>query len=236
MHVESQKLDVAVAFHVSPSLNPKQLNKVFVAFLENLFTSSELDSGQVKVSLGFFNKNFKILGDLNKYKNKADYAAATGKLPRNVRAPQVNGGVALKNIGRKIFNKKFGDRPDADNVVLIVTDAKVNVKAPLFLKEAQKLHKAGVKIVTVGLEGADMDELRTVASPGDANVLMTRTYDDLTPLAQTIKTAVFTREFAARFSVLQLVSSTLTDFDFLQLVVTLLYACKKCGSFYQVTH
>lgn len=199
-NIESRKLDVTVAFHTSPSLNPKQLNKVFVPFLESLFTAAEMDGGQVKVALGFFNKNYAILGNLEKYKNKADYVKAVGKLPKNVRAPQINGGVALKKTGRKIFNKKFGDRPDADNVLLIITDGKVNVKPPLFLKEAQKLHKAGVKIVTVGMEGADMDELKAVSSPGDANVIMTRTYDDLAaaPLTETIRDAVFTREFTAR--------------------------------------
>ncbi|KAK7502425.1 hypothetical protein BaRGS_00006378, partial [Batillaria attramentaria] len=197
--LETQKLDVAVAFHVTNNVKLKDVNKRFKPFLENLFETNEIDSGQLIVSLGFFNKNYKLLGNLNKYKTKADYAAGVAKLPKNIRGKKANGGIAMKKIRTKVFKKKLGDRPDAANVVILITDSKTNIKPKTFQEEAETLRDTGAKIVTLGIGKADADELKSVASkPTTDNTIMVASFDDLqkTAVVDLIRTAMFihTRE------------------------------------------
>lgn len=194
---ESVKLDVAVVFHTSNTVSLKDVNKALKPFLVNLFKDTEMDSGQLQVSLGYFSKNYKVLGNLQKYKSKAAYADAVLKLPRNIRGKKSNGAVALKKIGRQLFKKKKGDRPDASNVVILLTDGKTNVKPADFPKEAETLRENGVKIVTVGVDKADENELKSVATQGQ-NTFMARTYDDLAndELTEQLRDAMFTRKLA----------------------------------------
>lgn len=189
-------MDVALVFHTSTRVKLKDVNKALKPFLENFFKDSEIDSGQVRVSLGYFNKNFKLLGNLLKYKTKADYAAAVQKLPKNIRGKANNGGVALKRVRTSVFKKKLGDRPDAGNVVVLITDDKTNIKPELFVEEAENLRDAGVKIVTLGIANAKEDELRAVATKGD-NTFMVPGYDDLATasLTERLRTAMYIRKF-----------------------------------------
>ena len=192
----TRKLDVAVVFHTSTRVKLKEVNKVFKPFLENLFKDSEIDSGQVRVSLGYFNKNCKLLGNLLKYKTKADYAATVMKLPKSIRGNAINGGAALKKVRTSVFKKKLGDRPDAGNVVVLITDDKTNVKPALFTEEAENLRDAGVKIVTLGIANAKEDELKAVATKGD-NTFMVPGYGDLATatLTERLRTAMYIRKF-----------------------------------------
>ena len=191
-------MDVAVIFHASTRVKLKEVNKIFKPFLENLFKDSEIDSGQVRVSLGYFNKNFKLSGNLLKYKTKADYADAVLKLPNGIRGKAINGGVALKKVRTKVFKKKFGDRPDAANVIVLITDEKTNLKPASFAEEAETLRDSGVKIVTLGIANAKEDELKAVSSKG-GNTFMIAGYDGLATasLTEQLRTAMYIRKFLA---------------------------------------
>ena len=193
----SRKLDVAVVFHASTTVKVKVLNTLLKPFLTNLFLDSEMDDGQVRVSLGYFSKNFKLLGNLLKYKNKAEYTAAVQKLPKNVRGKQSNGGKTMKQIRTKVFKKKLGDRPGAGNVVLLITDDETNVKPQLFAEHAETLRDFGVKIVSLGIGKASEKELQAVATPG-RNTFTAAGYDDLAKetLIEELRTAMFTRELS----------------------------------------
>ena len=195
--VSSSKLDVAVAFHTSNRVKPKVFKQIYQPFLISLFTDEELNSGRLKVSLGYFTNNFKIVGNLDAYKNKADYTAGVNKLPKTARAAKANGGNAFKKISKKVFNKKFGDRKDATNVVLLITDDVSNVKPATFVEEAASLRETGAKIITVGLDKASSDELKVAATPGNKNVIMVNDYTDLSgeTLIQNIRTALYIRKF-----------------------------------------
>lgn len=185
-------------FHVSNSVKLKDVNKLFKPFLENLFETNEIDSGQLKVSLSFFNKNHKLLGNLKKYATKAAYAAAIAKLPKQIRGKKASGGVAMKKTRTKVFKKKFGDRRDAANVVILITDSKTNILPKKFAEEAQSLQEAGVKIVTLGIGKADINELKSVASkPSSENNIMVASYNDLQKpaIVDMIRTAMFIRKW-----------------------------------------
>lgn len=195
---ETRKLDVAVVFHMSKNVDPKNVNKVFKPFLEKLFEASEIDSGQIRVSLSYFTKNHKLLGNLLKFRRKADYTEAVNKLTPAVRSDKANGGAAMQKLRAKVFTEQLGDRPDASNVVLLITDENINIRPKKFVEEAHALKDTGVKVVTLGLEKADREELLAVSSePPSENALMVTGYQDLQKEAvvELIRTAMFMRKF-----------------------------------------
>ncbi|KAK0067182.1 collagen alpha-3(VI) chain-like isoform X4, partial [Biomphalaria pfeifferi] len=66
-------------------------------------------------------------------------------------------------VQSKFFTKNL-DRPDAENIVILITDAKNSDQSENMVKEAEELRKRGFKIITVGIRGADVNELKGVAS------------------------------------------------------------------------
>lgn len=187
-------MDVAVLFHVSKKADIKDINRSLKPFLKNLFETSEVNNGQIRVSLSYFSKNHKIVGNFLKFTSKEQYDIAVDKLPKNVRGKQADGGQALKMIRGKVFKHNVGDRPDADNVVLVITDEKTNVKPKVFIEEARGLRQSGVNIVTVGIGKADKVELTSVAT--DNNTVLVASYDDLKngSLVDQLRTAIFSRK------------------------------------------
>ncbi|CAC5417435.1 unnamed protein product [Mytilus coruscus] len=82
-----------------------------------------------------------------------------------------NTAAGIKMVRRSVFNPSRGDRPDAQNFLIIITDGVSNVKAENTIPEAQKAKEEGVHVITIGVGSFDSAELRAMASePTDNNM------------------------------------------------------------------
>ena len=169
-----------MVFHASIATSLLQLNNALKPFLLRLFTDQEINDGQVRVALAYFNKKLKVLGDLNQLTTKAAYSDAVQKIPNNVRSRQARGAAALKKIGSRVFRARSGDRPGADNVLVLITDDTADrQQQAALLREAEKLRDSGVKVMAVGVGAAAREnELRSLTSEG-RDTLMVAGYEGL---------------------------------------------------------
>uniref|UniRef100_A0A2C9JVB5 VWFA domain-containing protein n=1 Tax=Biomphalaria glabrata TaxID=6526 RepID=A0A2C9JVB5_BIOGL len=108
-------------------------------------------------------KKGRNLVDFNKSKTKNGVFSAIDKIDLKYRAAASNAGAALNEVQSKFFTKNL-DRPEAENIVILITDAKNSDQSENMVKEADELRKSGFKIITVGIRGADANELKGVAS------------------------------------------------------------------------
>jgi collagen type VI alpha len=72
--------------------------------------------------------------------------------------------MALKWIASHSFSKSAGDRNNAANIVIVMTDGKSR-NSSLTKQEANRLHRAGIKVFAIGIGNKIFkDELKNIAS------------------------------------------------------------------------
>ncbi|KAK6961153.1 collagen alpha-3(VI) chain-like isoform X4, partial [Biomphalaria glabrata] len=154
--------DVAIVYHLSNAAKPNDINS-FKTFLKSILEKASIDNGNVRVALMNYAKKGRNLVDFNKSKTKNGVFSAIDNIDLKYRAAASNAGAALNEVQSKFFTKNL-DRPDAENIVILITDAKNSDQSENMVKEADELRKSGFKIITVGIRGADANELKGVAS------------------------------------------------------------------------
>ncbi|KAH9489249.1 hypothetical protein Btru_042187 [Bulinus truncatus] len=174
------KADIAIVYHLSNAIKPPEI-KNFVQFLKSLLEKANIDTGDVKIAFMNYAKRGRHQFEFTKLKSKADVFTYLDKIGPGYRAAASNAGVALKEVQTKLFTKKAGERPDAPNVILLITDIKNSEQTELMLQVAEELKtKDAVKIITVGMKAADASELKTVASqPQEKNAFFAQSYDSV---------------------------------------------------------
>ena len=71
----------------------------------------------------------------------------------------------LHVVNHVVFQPENGDRPDADNFVILITCGPSTAKPRSTALYARKVKYKGVKIFAVGITKFDMGEINTIASP-----------------------------------------------------------------------
>ena len=189
---------MAVLFHVQSGTKVGDIERSLKPFLKNLFRYADIDGGNVRVSLSYFRKNPTLMFNLQKHRTRAAYSKGVDKISRRVRGKRNDAGAALEEVRTTIFDESRGDRRDAPNAVILITDNKANINPRKLQTEAQVLKSAGVRLITVGVGKADRAELRSAASePGVENSFYFSNYNSLRNDASAA--AVRSRIYACKF-------------------------------------
>ena len=114
-------------------------------FVNNLLRPLHIGANADRIGFVTYNTQAKIVFGLDKYKTLAEVASAVKKTTFSEGITAT--GDALKLAGTGVLNAA---RKGVPRVVFLVTDGKTNFGADP-VKEADKLKKAGVKIITVGI-------------------------------------------------------------------------------------
>uniref|UniRef100_A0A0B7ART5 Collagen alpha-3(VI) chain n=2 Tax=Arion vulgaris TaxID=1028688 RepID=A0A0B7ART5_9EUPU len=176
----SNKADIVIAYHFSHTMKIPDIDKYFVPFVATILEKASIDNGDVRVALVTYGRKARVLFNLSKFKTSADVFKEIKKIDKKDRVKKSSGGDALKEIRTNIFTAKGGNRQDVPNIIILITDDKNSDDQPLFLEEAQLLKAAGVKIVAVGVDSANIAELRTIASnPVVKNVISVKGYSTI---------------------------------------------------------
>ena len=96
--------------------------------------------------------------------------------------------LALRLV-QSVFSKRYGDRPDAQNIAIVITDG-VSHRPSLTVLEANKLQKAGVTMFSIGVgRRLKQSELRAMASkPTAQHIFNVNNFDALDSIAKKITT------------------------------------------------
>ena len=119
----------------------------FFADLAGLFKIGEDDT---RVSVLVFSESARLVFPLNRFSNFADIQQEIRNIPFEGQTSNVP--EALQQADLQCFNAANGDRPDADNMIIITTnDNPFPVDRDRALQIARGLRHKGVKIAAVGI-------------------------------------------------------------------------------------
>lgn len=117
---------------------------------------------------------------LNRYNNRENVIQATMRTP--FLGEKTNSASALEMLYKTGFTVANGDRINANNMAIVITDGNSNINPHMTPKEAIEARTAGIHImvVAVGTTFVNFAELEAIASaPTDKNIYNVAHYEDL---------------------------------------------------------
>ena len=158
----NRKIDVAIVVDNSESVHAGTGDlQILTSFVSGLIGGSDVDSGNVRFALSVF--THEVFNDfyLNAYQTKAQMISHVTMLP--VRQGGTNTGFAIANLNTEVFNAINGDRIDAPNVAVVITDGHSNNNS-YTVEQAMIAKGLGIHIIAIGVGLTDTSELQQIAS------------------------------------------------------------------------
>lgn len=147
-------------------------------FVKRLLNPVDIDFGDVQVGLLSFSTRPTIEFQLNTYKTKQDIFSAIDGVPW--RYGSTNTADALQEMHETMFSRENGDRRDAGNVCIILTDGVSNINYRRTVPEAKTAREKGILIISIGIGLQDLREIRGIASePSEVFVFHAETFAEL---------------------------------------------------------
>ena len=171
-------LDVAILIDVSGSIRMERFPKV-MAFVRRIVDTLEIGPSRTRIAIGTFANDGRPEFYLNTYDRKEDVLQALNYI--KFRQGKTNTASGLQMLRTQLFDRNRGDRDNAPDIGIIVTDGASNVNVENTLPEAIKARDHGIYII-VATVGASRDnlEVRGLASdPVEQNVVSVSSYDQL---------------------------------------------------------
>ena len=137
-------------------------------FVKDFLFEADIDGGNVRVGLIIYSTEDHVEFQMNSYKTKADVYNAIDEIP--YRYGSTNTADALLTMRSEMFTRANGDRPNVDNICIVVTDGVSNINARRTIPEAEQARADGIHIYAIGIGLTDTRELDGIASkPIDEN-------------------------------------------------------------------
>lgn len=182
----SVKADIVVLLDSSTSVGEQNFItiKQFTASVANSFN---IGPSEVCLSVVTYSTYVQKHFNLNDYLDKTSLVHAINALKYH--SGVTNTGAALEYVFRHGFTLQAGDRPDAKNIVIVISDGRA-VDSLLASKEATLLHHAGITMIAVGVGSLiDVQKLDVLAS-SNSLVFRTPNYDSLHHIQDEIENGI----------------------------------------------
>lgn len=189
----SKKIDLVFLIDSSGSINaddPQNFDRILrflVDILEPLAVGSDIRVGLISYSQTAENQFY-----LDSYSDKR--SITDNILRTRYLNSFTNTSGALRTMVRDQFVRSRGDRLDADNICILITDGVANIDQTRTRLDAEDAHARGIQIFAVGItNNINPDELRDISSrPRQENTNWWRTMDfnTLANLRQDLQTAL----------------------------------------------
>ncbi|KAM6980657.1 matrilin-3-like [Aplochiton taeniatus] len=173
-HCRSRPLDLVFIIDSSRSVRPAEFEKVKL-FLVDMVDTLDIGSEATRVGLVNYASTVIIEFLLKTYSDKSALRQALARVE-----PLSTGtmtGLAIKTAIEKVFTEESGARPSSENIAkvgIIVTDGRPQDKVE---EVASMARAAGIEIYAVGVDRADIQSLRLMASlPLEEHVFYVETY------------------------------------------------------------
>ncbi len=163
--------------------------------MKNLVRDYNIGPNNVRVGVALFGDNVQPAFQLDRYSNKNDIINAIDRLP--FLDQTTNTPAAIRYMRTTMFTPQNGDRPNAANVAIIITDgvprvpADVNEARRLTLQEANLARSQGINMFTIGV-GPELtrDFLTQIADqPSDTHVFQVDQYRQLETILNQVAAA-----------------------------------------------
>lgn len=163
------KSDIVFIVDSSGSVGDEDFRKV-MDFVYRTIDSLDIKSGLYNIGLITFSDQARIEFYLNSFTTKEEIENATASV-RYIYG-STHTAMALHTARQTLFTEENGDRPDAPNLAIIITDGQSNINHEATLPQARMLKNSGATILTVAVGFAThTDELVGMTSqPVDENL------------------------------------------------------------------
>jgi uncharacterized protein YegL len=157
------RLDINIVIDVSGSIRSERLPAV-LAFMQSFVDNLEISPSKTHVGVLYYTDTAMPMFNMNTYSNKHDIMYEISRVQYT--AGRTNTAAALQLLMSTMFTNAAGDRVDAQNVVIFVTDGNSNINSQYTIPTAIRLHQSGavVLVLAVGTE-IGWDEVNGIASP-----------------------------------------------------------------------
>ncbi|MGH0127755.1 UNVERIFIED_CONTAM: hypothetical protein FKN15_035454 [Acipenser sinensis] len=167
-------LDLVLIIDSSRSVRPGEFEKVKI-FISDMIDTLDIGQYSTRVAVINYASTVNIEFHLKTYFNKVDMKQAVSRIK-----PLSTGtmsGLAIRTAMNEAYTEKAGARPPSQNiskVAVIVTDGRPQDKVQEVSAQARA---SGIEIYAIGVDRADMQSLRLMAStPLDEHVFYVETY------------------------------------------------------------
>ncbi|NWX24094.1 MATN3 protein, partial [Aegotheles bennettii] len=171
---KNRPLDLVFIIDSSRSVRPEEFEKVKI-FLSEMIDTLDVGERTTRVAVMNYASSVKIEFPLRTYFDKASMKEAVSHIEPLSAGTMT--GLAIQTAMDEVFTEEMGTRPATFNipkVVIVVTDGRPQDQVQ---DVAASARTAGIEIYAVGVDRADMQSLRIMASePLDEHVFYVETY------------------------------------------------------------
>lgn len=147
-------------------------------FVKDFLLEADIDGGNVRVGVIIYSTEDYVQFHLDRYQTKAAVYNAIDDIP--YRHGSTNTADALNTMRTEMFTLRNGDRPNVDNIAIIVTDGVSNINSRRTVPEAEQAREDGVHIYALGVGLSDTKELDGMASkPIEENRFAVQDFNEL---------------------------------------------------------
>ena len=155
-------------------------------FTKDFLRDADIDGGSVRVGVIVYSTDNKVAFNLNNFSSKAQVFNAIDAIP--FKGGKTNTGSALETMRSEMFTVVNGDRPDVDNVAIVITDGESHDNP---ISVADLARDDGIDIFAIGIGGANQTELEGIANkPSAQNVFTVEDFAGLDGLDKKVFTSV----------------------------------------------
>lgn len=155
--------------------------EILTNFATSLVEALDVSENRTRVALIFWANQAEIAFNLNTFQSKHDVIEAIKLIPYYMGGGNNISG-ALRLLRRNVFNQNAGDRPQARNIAVVVTNYPSNVDVNFTIPEAIQNKIDGTFIVPIALENQMKYslELESIAShPRPSTVVKVSSFREL---------------------------------------------------------
>ena len=164
-------VDICILVDSSESIreaNPPDMSfdnwQLVLNFINNIVDEFPIGDHGARIGVVSFSFTAQLEFPLNRYNTKDQIKEAVRRIP--YLNNWTNTADALTVARTECFRTPSGDRPQAKNVAIVITDGIPNIKPHLVGPEADALRRSSVTMLAVGItNGVNEETLRTLSSP-----------------------------------------------------------------------
>ncbi|XP_067901672.1 collagen alpha-1(XII) chain-like isoform X2 [Heterodontus francisci] len=144
-------------------------------FIYSLVSAFEIGDDKTRVGIVQYSSDTRTEFDLNRYNQKLELLNAVTNLP--YKGGNTMTGDAINYLVQNTFSEAAGARKSYPKIAVIITDGKSQDPVT---ESAEALRNIGVEVFTLGIKGADLEELQLISSsPLNKHVFTVADFDKI---------------------------------------------------------
>lgn len=156
------KIDIAFVLDASGSIRNERFPKV-IDFVVSFVEQMQVSMNDTRIAAVSYSDNYQAQFNLNSYSTKQDVQLALRRIP--FIGNRTNTASAIQYMKDVIFTAANGDRADAPNFAIVLSDGNSNINQQDTILRAVQARNAGIRMIAFAV-GTDVNlfELRNIAS------------------------------------------------------------------------